>query len=120
VVSVHKRDLHEILGLLRKHNQDKFMRALHRIREEREADQADVEKIISDQFKVLETKSDELKNKYTSLFSKAKLSVIEQYESSREQMYVLCSMFFLLFLLMMVSLSLLSIYYCMSTFSDTT
>jgi hypothetical protein len=37
-----------------------------------------------------------------------------------EEVYVLCSMFFLLFLLMMVSLSLLSIYYCLSAFSDTT
>jgi hypothetical protein len=35
-------------------------------------------------------------------------------------LYVFCSMFFLLFLFMMVSLSLLSIYCCMSTFSDTT
>ena len=34
--------------------------------------------------------------------------------------YVLCSMFFTLFLFMMVSVSLLSIYYCLLALSDTT
>jgi hypothetical protein len=35
-------------------------------------------------------------------------------------LYVFCSMFFLLFLFMMISLSLSSIYYCLPAFSDTT
>ena len=34
--------------------------------------------------------------------------------------YVFCSMFFLLFLFMMVSMSLLSIYYCLPALYDTT
>jgi hypothetical protein len=87
IMALHKRELDEIVNLLKEHNKKKFMRALQKVRREADEDQRDVEKIVTETFKTLEAKSAQLNNKYTSLFQKARSSIVEQFESSRNALY---------------------------------
>ena len=87
IMALHEKELEEIVNIMKEHNKRKFLKALKKVRQEADEDQKDVERIISETFKTLETKSSELNAKYTSLFQKARLSIIEQFESSRNALY---------------------------------
>lgn len=87
IMSLHRKELDEIVNILRDHNKKKFLRALQKVRKEADEDQRDVEKIVAETFKTLETKSSQLGTKYTSLFQKARLSIVDQFESSRNALY---------------------------------
>ena len=87
ILQSHRKELDDILGTLSQHNERAFLAKLRRLKREKDQSSQDLEELVSDSFSLLQTKSRDLQTKYDSLFQKAKLSVIEQFESSRAKLY---------------------------------
>ena len=87
ILFIHRKELDEILRSLSKHNERTFLTHLRRLKRDQDKSSEDIEGAVQESFSLLETKSKDLQTKYDSLFQKAKLSIIEQFDSSREKLY---------------------------------